>query len=255
MLRHGLLRHWLDLFELNYQLRHRNDIFRNIEDSFVLKYGEFSQDDKILDIGCGDSTVPSFIRLHYRSEVHVIDIDIRMLESQRRYMDQLKNEIIIEEQDATNLSYPDSSFTRVIAESSIEHIPGDGDTRSIREFSRILKPGGKCLITVPFGKYEEVDHPWYYAGFERRYDMENLQKRLLVDDNLKVETLLFMSSPESPFIEEIYAKVGNIFEVYYRGNYHNTADRLSIGLTLGWIELTEVPRSSFGALLCLKKKG
>jgi ubiquinone/menaquinone biosynthesis C-methylase UbiE len=253
MLQHGLLRYWLDLYDLNKQLGHRNDIFRNIEDSFVLRYGEFSQNDKVLDIGCGDSTIPSFIQVHYGSEVHVIDIDIRMLESQRTYRDQLKSKIIIEEQDATHLDYPDSAFTRVIAESSIEHIPGDGDTRSIREFSRILKPGGKCLITVPFGPYEEADRPWYYHGFERRYDAENLQKRILSDDKLEVEKLLFMSSPESRFVHEIYEKI-DIFGHYYKGNYHQTADNLSIGLTLGWIELTEVPRSSFGALICLRKK-
>jgi ubiquinone/menaquinone biosynthesis C-methylase UbiE len=254
MLRHGLLRHWLDLYELNARLGHRNDIFRNVEDSFVLKYGEFSQNDRVLDIGCGDSTIPSFIQLHYGSEVHVIDIDSQMLESQRSYRNKLKSELIIEEQDATRLDYPDSTFTRVIAESSIEHIPGEGDIQSIHEFSRILKPGGKCLITVPFINYEEVDQPWYYAGFERRYDMENLQRRLMADDDLKVEKLLFMSSPQSPFIDEMYGKIGNIFDIYYKGNFHQTADNLSIGLTLGWIELTEVPCSSFGALICLTKR-
>jgi ubiquinone/menaquinone biosynthesis C-methylase UbiE len=253
MLHHGLLRHWLDLYELNVKLGHRNDIFRNVEDSFVLKYGDFSQSDRVLDIGCGDSTIPSFIQISYGSEVIVIDIDVRMLEAQREYRNKLNSKLIIEEQDATSLGYPDLSFSRVIAESSIEHIPGDGDIRSIHEFSRILKTGGKCLITVPFGKYEEVDHPWYYQGFERRYDRENLEKRLLADNDFVVETLLFMSPPKSPFIDEIYGKVGNIFEIYYRGNYHLTSDNLSIGLTLGWIELTEVPRSSFGALLCLIK--
>jgi len=185
---------------------------------------------------------------------HVIDIDINMLESQKSYRNLLKSELIIEEQDATSLNYPDSSFSKVIAVSSIEHIPRDGDIKSLHEFSRILKTGGKCLITVPFGRYEEVDHPWYYDGFERRYDMENLQKRLLADHELEVETLLFISSPKSPFINEICEKIGNIFEIYYKGNYHETADNLSIGLTLGWIELTDDPSGSFGALLCLRKK-
>lgn len=253
MLKHGLLRQWIDLYELNKRLGRRNDIFRNIEDSFVLKYGDFKKNDRILDIGCGDSTIPSFVQLNYGSEVHVIDINIRMLESQRKYRDKFNIPLIIEEQDATHLLYPDSTFNKVIAVSSIEHIPGNGDIQSVKEFSRILKIGGKCLITVPFGRYEEVDHPWYYEGFERRYDLDNMQKRLLACEEFEVETSLYMSQPQSGFIEQVYEKAGNIFEIYYKGNYHETADNLSIGLSLGWVELTEEPRSSFGALLCLRK--
>jgi SAM-dependent methyltransferase len=253
MLKHGLLPYWIDLYNLNKQLGHRNDIFRNIEDPFVLRYGDFTNEDIVLDVGSGDSTVPAFIRSKYGSTVYVVDIDINMLESQRQYRSALNCELNIEEQDATDLIYPDEYFDKIIAISSIEHIPGDGDILSITEFSRVLKKGGKCLITVPFGDYEEIKYPWYYSGFERRYDLENLNKRLLFTHNMNIEKLLFLSTPETEFVHEVGEKVGNIFEIYYKGNYHITKDDISIGLTLGWIELTEVPTSSFGALICMTK--
>ena len=107
---------------------------------------------------------------------------------------------------------------------------------------------------MPFGDYEEKKQTWYYAGFERRYDLENLHKRLLSVSDLEVEELLFLSSPETGFVHEKANKLGNIFEIYYKGNYHITNDDLSIGLALGWIELTEEPRSSFGALISMIKK-
>lgn len=253
MIKHGLLRSWFDLYKLNKNLGHRNDIFRNIEDSFILWYGNFKKGDKVLDIGSGESTVPIFIRSVIGSSVYVIDIDIKTLDTQRKYCEMVNCSLNIEEQDATKLSYLDESFDKIVAVSSIEHIPEDGDVTSVKEFSRVLRPGGKCLITVPFGKYAEVDNPWYYAGFERRYDLENLHKRLISVSDLEEEILLFLSPPESGFVNEIYNKLGNIFDIYYKGNYHITDDDRSIGLTLGWIEVTEKPRESFGALICMKK--
>lgn len=253
MLKHGMMPYWYELYALNKKLNHRNDIFRNVEDSFIIKYGDFKKEDVVLDIGCGDSTVPIFIKNKWGSKVFATDIDNNMLKIQKDYCSILNRDMEIEIQDATNLGYPRDFFNKIIAISSIEHIPENGDILSINEFSRILKPGGKCLITIPFGDYEENEKTWYYDGFVRIYDLENLNKRLSSSPYFKNETLLFLSSPNSGFIQEIYAKIGNIFDIYYKGNYHITNDNISIALTLGWIELTEEPRSSFGALICMEK--
>lgn len=254
MLRHGLLPYWYKLYSLNKVLGHRNDIFRNVEDSFILKYGDFKNNDVCLDIGSGESAVPVFIRQEFGSKIRAIDVNIDCLATQKKYCSLVNCSMDLEEQDATELTYSDGSFDKVIAISAIEHFPGDGDIRSVREFSRVLKRNGKCLLTVPFGCYEEVDNPWYYSGFERRYNLDNLYARLLSGTDLEIETLLFLSPPECGFVDEVYEKLGNIFELYYKGNYHITNDDLSIGLTLGWIELTEEPRSSFGALASLVKR-
>ena len=135
MLKHNLLPYWYELYKLNKKLGHRNDIFRNVEDSFVLKYGNFSKEDRVLDIGSGESAVPVFIRTTYSSTVHVTDLDIGVLELQKRYCSQLNCSLKIEAQDATKLTYPAGYFDEVIAISSIEHIPENGDTLSVREFS------------------------------------------------------------------------------------------------------------------------
>lgn len=219
-----------------------------------MKYGNFSKEDRVLDIGSGESTVPVFIRTKCGSTVHATDLDIDVLDIQKKYCSILNCSLNIEAHDATKLAYPAEYFDKVIAISSIEHIPENGDILSVKEFSRVLKPGGKCLITVPFGNYEEKKQTWYYTGFERRYDIKNLRKRLLSVSDLEVEELLFLSTPEAGFVHEIAEKLGNIFEIYYKGNYHVTNDDLSIGLTLGWIELTEEPNRVFGALICMIKK-
>lgn len=253
MLKNGLINYWENLYLLNKKVGHRNDIFRNVEDAFVLKFGNFIGSDNCLDIGSGESIIPVLLNTEYGCNVKAIDINIDSLKTQEKYKLLLNSSISLEEQDATKLSYPDNFFDKIVAISAIEHFPNDGDSRSIKEFFRVLKHKGKCLITVPFGNYEENDKTWYYNGFERRYDLENLTRRIIDASDMKVNKLLFLSPPNCNFINEIYNKIGNIFELYYRGNYHITHDELSFGLTLGWIELTENPNSSFGALLCLEK--
>lgn len=50
MLKNDLLHIRYNIYNLNCKVGHRNDVFRNIEDSFVTKYGMFTKDDKVLDI-------------------------------------------------------------------------------------------------------------------------------------------------------------------------------------------------------------
>jgi SAM-dependent methyltransferase len=62
--------------------------------------------------------------------------------------------------NAMGLPFADRSLAGVLAVSVIEHIGighyGDprmqaGDTQVVREVARVLRPGGRALITVPFG--------------------------------------------------------------------------------------------------------
>ena len=49
--------------------------------------------------------------------------------------------------DALALPYPDESFDSVIASEVLEHIPDDD--AAIAELSRVLRPGGTLVVTVP----------------------------------------------------------------------------------------------------------
>jgi len=65
--------------------------------------------------------------------------------------------------DITKTDFPDSFFDAVSAVSTLEHIglrgrygisKGDpeGDAQAVREIGRILRPGGRLLATLPYGK-------------------------------------------------------------------------------------------------------
>lgn len=58
------------------------------------------------------------------------------------------NSLGIRNEDATQLTFPDSSFDFVLSFEVLEHIPNY--KAALAEFSRILKPGGKLILTAPF---------------------------------------------------------------------------------------------------------
>ena len=75
MLDHGLLPYWWKIFEHSKALKYRSDIFRNIEDSYMLKNLEFSSHDIYLDIGSGNSVVPSLIGKLFKCQIITTDFD------------------------------------------------------------------------------------------------------------------------------------------------------------------------------------
>jgi SAM-dependent methyltransferase len=90
----------------------------------------------------------------------------------------------------------------------LEHIPGDGDTRTIRELARVLKPGGRLVVTVPYaGKYrsECIEQDVYNLHNGKRgtfhwshfYDEAALRKKLIEGSGLELEGVYFGYGPGS----------------------------------------------------------
>ncbi|PYU66629.1 MAG: hypothetical protein DMG49_21510 [Acidobacteria bacterium] len=155
MLLHGLLKYWWLLFQHSKLIGQRTDIFRNVEDAFTLKHAfAFVNSEKIyVDIGSGSSALPTLIHSHRRAKTFATEMDPVYLKRQRTYMDILglrEDGFRTQKEDATRLSFADSSVDMITAVSTIEHIPGEGDSLAMREFCRVLRHGGRLVVTVPF---------------------------------------------------------------------------------------------------------
>ena len=87
--------------------------------------------------------------------------------------------------DFRQTKFKDAAFDTIISISTLEHVGLDntllytndlekaetnkhGYVDAIREFRRILAPGGRCLITVPYGRYENFE--WFQV-----FDKEMIQ--------------------------------------------------------------------------------
>ena len=80
------------------------------------------------------------------------------------------------------LDFPDGSFDCVISFQVIEHIRRDGDF--VCEIARVLRPGGRFIVTTPNAPMSLTRNPWHV----REYTAEELRK-LLAGSFSTVETL------------------------------------------------------------------
>lgn len=96
----------------------------------------------VLEVGGGNGQHVKHIRHTYDKYI-ISDLNVSMLENYQSNNPKIK----IEQQDATNLSYEDNSFDRLIATHVLEHLPSPHLV--IREWVRVLRPGGILTILLP----------------------------------------------------------------------------------------------------------
>jgi len=98
----------------------------------------------VLDVGCGDGFVAKVI-LSSRKDKFDVGLDLSESEiSYARKSGSYKKTIV---GNVYSLPFGNEAFSTVFSNSVIEHIP-DLD-KSLSEISRVLKPGGEFIITVP----------------------------------------------------------------------------------------------------------
>jgi SAM-dependent methyltransferase len=103
--------------------------------------------------------------------------------------------------DAAAMPLADNSVPFVYSVSAIEHIGGDGDTQAVSEFGRVLRPGGKAVVTVPMGpKFREIwvnrdpyghqkTNPEGKVFFSYVYDWAALDERIIKPSGLTLTRL------------------------------------------------------------------
>jgi ubiquinone/menaquinone biosynthesis C-methylase UbiE len=83
--------------------------------------------------------------------------------------DQSKIDIV---SDIVSIPQPDRAFDAIMCIEVFEHLPNP--TLAIKEFSRLLKPGGFLIITAPFCSLTHFSPYHFYTGFNKYFYEEFL---------------------------------------------------------------------------------
>jgi SAM-dependent methyltransferase len=181
--------------------------------AYLMHYAAQIEDCRILDVA-SPKLVSLYLASRGATDVQATDLDDKTVFSRWKVAaDTLKlRNYSVSFQDARQLQFPDNHFDLVYSISVIEHIPEEGDTDALREFRRVLKPGGIAIVEVPFRrKAETIYRPYSSKGepspdgkplfYERYYDSRSLNQRLSIH-GMAIEKCLLLGEwlPLDPWI-------------------------------------------------------
>src|SRR5690606_38972614 len=100
-------------------------------------------------------------------------------------------------EDIQNLSFSDKSFDYILCNHVIEHVPKDD--LAFKELSRILRQGGKALITIPgdyhlnkIVEFKQTDSNGHY----RHYGLDVIKKMELYFSKVETIDMSTITKPE-----------------------------------------------------------
>lgn len=67
------------------------------------------------------------------------------------------------ESDITAIPVPDDAFDAVLCTEVLEHVPEP--IRAVREMARLVRPGGRILLTAPLGSWLHQEPYHFYGGY------------------------------------------------------------------------------------------
>ena len=162
----------------------------------VLEFLDVRPDDRVLDVGCGYGFYLRLIPELTGASIVGVDIEQERLDFARSRLGD-DDRISYVRASVLDLPFANQTFGHVICSEVLEHLPDDRG--ALREIHRVLRPGGRLVITVPSRQYPVAWDPvnavlerltgrhlggerfwsgiWY--GHLRLYDQPQLQRRLV----------------------------------------------------------------------------
>ncbi len=162
---------------------------RNIVLDWIQQRYRDRHDLEILDAGCG--TGVTLQELSLLGTANGVDISDEALQFCRK-----RGLVNVQHADILDLPFPAHRFDVVTALDVIEHL--DDDVAALREFGRVLKPGGRLFIFVPAHRWlwslqDDVSH------HKRRYVAGSL-RAAVTKSGLEIERQTYVSTLLLPVI-------------------------------------------------------
>lgn len=189
-----------------YSLGKRLMYGRPLEYGWVTQHLIKAKGTKTLDIGCGDSELSAYLA-QLGLDVYAVD-KFDFADVHKKYMKIFKAEYKFLRADALKLDFPAGYFEQVIGISSIEH--EKEDTRLMSECSRLCKPGGKILLTLPYDHYAFWWDSARPQGGQYYYDQSSIFERLIYPIKATLKDFNFLNYTVPFYIGRFSLKYVNL---------------------------------------------
>lgn len=143
----GTTLHWAGEYDIFSWLMGMGTNARNSR--MVIELAGVKPGDKVLDVACGTGSLTMTAESYARpgGKVYGIDASPEMIEVAKKKAVRSKSEVAFEIGLIEKLDFPDATFDVVISRLAIHHLPDDLKRKAFVEILRVLKPGGRVLIT------------------------------------------------------------------------------------------------------------
>lgn len=144
---------------LRYLVRHgwlREALIRVVAPLDPSRYLEFPETLRALRAAPGDEVLdlasPKLVATFLAGQgVKVTSVDQLAIEVERwRKLTAGRGNLELAVADGRSLPFADAHFDHAYSISVLEHIPGDGDAEALRELARVVRPGGRIVLTLPY---------------------------------------------------------------------------------------------------------
>jgi SAM-dependent methyltransferase len=134
----------------------KHNVDRTLAGRFLQKSHQLLEDllpadfaaDEVVEVGAGSGHHYSYLKRPPRRYYLTDGSETMLAVAARRHAEDVSaGRIVIEQQDATRLTYEDGRFDRLIATHVLEHIPDPVSV--LREWNRVVRPGGLISIVLP----------------------------------------------------------------------------------------------------------
>jgi ubiquinone/menaquinone biosynthesis C-methylase UbiE len=102
---------------------------------------------KMLEVGCGNGDFSNYLALNRNATISGLDFStesIKIAEEKKKVFGAVGSSFMVG--DAQNISLPDNSYDIIVSCECLEHVPEP--QKMINEIFRLLKPGGKVVLTT-----------------------------------------------------------------------------------------------------------
>lgn len=114
---------------------------------WLIQSADFSENVLVLEVACNMGTTSIELAQRFNCQIKGVDLDPNALEKARQNIQtaQLSHLIEVQQANAMKLPFEDNQFDIVINEAMLTMLSQSAKEKAIREYYRVLKPGGKLL--------------------------------------------------------------------------------------------------------------